>query len=139
MVEVVETPLTAPVLVEVVLRGRPPLVVGTTGSSVSGVGVALGLGVGVEVGVAVVMGEAEGAEVRSVMNLVVALKVKNPTTPKAIMVRRPAINDFICPILYTRLSNLQVYEVIQPDVFVVSATGPPGRPPLHETKTIRFP
>jgi len=47
----------------------------------------------------------EGEGVSFLINLVVALKVTNPKIPRIIIVKTPAINDFICPILYGTLSN----------------------------------
>jgi hypothetical protein len=90
---IAETPLTAPVLM-----GSPPLVVGMD----EGSGVVLGFGVAVEVGTIEGMadGLAEGDGNKPAIKPVVALNVKNPTMPRAIIVRSPAINDFICPIEY---------------------------------------
>jgi hypothetical protein len=90
---IAETPLTVPVLM-----GSPPLVVGMYDGS----GVALGFGVVDGVGTieGEVDGVAEGDGNKPAIKPVVALNVKNPTMPRAIIVRSPAINDFICPIEY---------------------------------------
>lgn len=95
VVVVVETPLTVPDL-----RGRPPLVVGETGEEI-GVGLGLTLGRGVAEGSADARATAdeEGVELSLDMRLVVALKVKKPTMPRAIIVMRPVINDFMAYII----------------------------------------
>ncbi len=94
----VETPLTVPDLI-----GCPPLVVGL----VEGSGVVLGLADGMTEGEgeAEIDGVAEGEGVSLPMKLVVALNARKPRVPRMIIVRRPARNDFICPILYTKESR----------------------------------
>jgi len=89
-------------------------VVGATDGS----GVVDGLTVGLGVTIGVAEGVAEGVGVRRDMKPVVALNVKKPTMAMAIIVRTPAINDFICPILYAALSTISIV-VIRPDVFLL--------------------
>lgn len=61
----------------------------------------MGVGVGevAELGAGEALGEGEG-EVRRDIKPVVALKVKNPTTASARMVRRPVENAFMAYILH---------------------------------------
>lgn len=63
------------------------------------------LGLGVGVGVGTKEGVAEGVGFNFDIKPVVALKVKYPTIPRAIIIRSPAKNDFIWPILYATLSR----------------------------------
>lgn len=96
VVLMVETPLTVPDLI-----GSPPLVVfSVLVSPFSGVLVGVGLGVTLGVGVALGVAEAEGDGVNLFMNLVVALKVRYPRVPSTMIVRIPAMNDFMSYIIY---------------------------------------
>jgi hypothetical protein len=99
VVLMVDVPLTVPDLI-----GSPPLVVGLAEASGVVLGLALDTGVAEATGLAETLGEGVG--VRFFMNLVVALNVRKPKVPRTTMVMRPAMNDFICHILYTKESRL---------------------------------